>query len=287
MSVVVASSNSGITIVLAIVIIASILLPFFIFARVLWRYKSISGKKRTLEQETKHKVLQEQMNTDVTLTDEEKRSMKQNMVIGAVVLVFVFGSIIGVTAWRYWRFAVSGTETQATIVSIATRTVRNSGKHSSGSHTEYTYSLSAVVDGKTVVDTYNAGRDGIHKKGDVIDVFAATSDTHTDLAFVSDIQSLPFTTGFPLTIVGGIIGYSLYIKSKRIQSGKMKLGNLPVKFRKAHLADIQLSARTGIEPANPMDASVTQRETTPDGLPVYTIGGGDTSKASDGSDYRA
>lgn len=212
----------------------------------------------------KKQLRKQQMNTEVVLTDDEKRAMKKNMwkigIIVGIILLF----IIGVTGWNYWRFAVKGESVQATITNVSKH--RSSGK---SRRTTYTYTLSATVDGVVVKDSYGAGSSGAYKVGDVVETYADTSGVRTDLAIASVVDRSPFSAGTIVLIAAAVIGSALYAQGKNMKAGKARIANLPSRFREARIASLPRAETSSTAQSIPTAPVAT----TPDGLPMYTIGG--------------
>lgn len=207
---------------------------------------------------SKKALRRQQLNTEVVLTEDEKRAMKKGNWKAGIIVGVILSLIVSITAWNYWRFVVKGEPVQATITSVSKH--RSSGRHH---RTTYTYTLKADVDGATVTDSYSAGSSGGYTVGEVVDAYADTSGAHTDLAIASVVKASPFTTGGLALVVGFAVGSAIYAQGKRIQSGRAKIANLPARFRTARIANLP-----AISSVPPLPAP-----TTPDGLPMYTIGG--------------
>ncbi len=278
MSAVATGVNPEVLIIGAVVLVVAVLVIWGMITRVLWLRKKISHRKGTPEQEAKHKEFQAQMNTEVILTDEEKRAMQKGIWRGVIIFSVIFSLIVGFTAWDYWRFAIDGTQTQATVTKISKH--RSSGK----SHrTTYTFTLTANVNGETITDSYSSGSGGGFAVGDVVDAYAAKNGMYTDLAIADDVHREPFSTGIPVVLVGIGLGSALYAQRRRIQAGKAKIANLPKRLRAARIATL----KAGPASDNPAEIVPEAPATTADGLPVYTIGGAGSVKPNDGSDYKS
>lgn len=213
---------------------------------------------------SKKALRKQQLNTEVFLTEDEKRAMKRGNWKAGIIVGVILSLVAGITAWDYWRFAVRGEPVQATITNVSK--YRSSGRHH---RTTYTYTLNADVDGELVTDLYSAGSSGGYTVGEVVDAYADTSGAHTDLAIANVVKTSPFTTGGLVFIVGVLVGSAVYAQGKRIRSGRAKIANLPVRFRMARIANLPT------DPGSPTVSSVPSAatKTNSDGLPMYTIGG--------------
>lgn len=215
--------------------------------------------------ETSTKALRrQQLNTEVLLTEEEKRAMTKNMWKMTIIVGIILSLLIGITAWEYWRFAVNGELVQATITNVSKH--RSSGRHH---RTTYTYTLKADVDGVVVSDSYSAGSSGGYTVGEVVDAYADTSGVPVDLAIADVVRGAPLRTAGISIFVLGVVGAILVGQRRNIRVGRARIGNLPAPFRAARIASLPKASESPVSlPISPPPAP-----TTPDGLPMYTIGG--------------
>lgn len=233
-------------------------------------YLIIKRATRKIRVQTITPEMKAMLNTEVLLTPEEQKSMFKNLVVVGVLGCALFGGMITAIGMNYWRFVMKGEEVSATITNKTSH--RSSGRHS---HTSYTYTLQATVNDIVVQDSYGAGSSGSYKVGDTVRAYA-THDVAPELAIAAIEDRDPFFEALLLAGLAGLLFLAVSQRSK-IRSGKMRLANLPEKFRKARLQAMQ-----GVS----LGSSVTPlpRPTTPSGLPTYTIGPG--NEGNDGSNYK-
>lgn len=228
--------------------------------------KKMAMKALTPEQEALKK-------STVTLTPEEQKGMKKTLMILLAVVTIVIGLVTFALAFDYWRFAVRGESVSATVMSVSNH--RSSGRRSK---TTYTYTLKATVDGKNVTDSYAAGSNGSYKIGSTVDAYATQSDSSTqrvDLAIKDVIDRSPLWEVLALSVLG-LISFISFRRWKRIQSGSMKFSELLKQFQNRRLRALESDTAT-------MPSQVSS--TTPNGLPVYTIGGGSTQPGEIRDDF--
>lgn len=243
--------------------VAVIVLLWFLIWHFVTKY-SKTFQPGSSSQMSKKQIRMRQLNTEVVLTMEEKQAMKKRMWWGGAIAGGIILLLIGIAAWDYWRFAVNGEPVQATITNVSKH--RSSGRRH---RTTYTYTLRANVDGVVVSDSYSAGSYGGYTVGETIGAYANTSGTHTDLALANVVRAEPLTAGGMAVVVAVIVGAGLFGQEKCIRTGRARIANLPARFRTARIANLPAI------PGSPTSSSVppAPAPTTPDGLPMYTIGG--------------
>ena len=217
------------------------------------------------------------LDTIAILTPAEQTKMRRRLLINTVLIMVILGSIVGISAWNHYRFVLTGQTVQATILDITKH--RSAGRHS---RTHYWYQLEAVVNGKTVVDEYDVGSTSFYDEGDTIAVYA-TSDETPELAVTArEGTDLPLIVGGLLFGIG--IQMALRRKLRGIATGKMRIGNLSKAMRQRKLAEIEETRVKNVSPESIAD------NTTPDGKPMYTIGGSSATstvpiEGNDGREY--
>lgn len=217
------------------------------------------------------------LKTEVFLTPEERKAMNKNLVVASVMLGGILLGLFTITAVDYWRFALTGEEVTASI------TNKSSHRSSGRSHrTVYTYTLQATVNGVVVKDSYGAGSSSGYKVGDTVRAYA-TNGASPELAIASIEDQDPF---FGIIYFVGLGAFLIFAfrQRGRIRAGKMRLENLPEKFRKDRLLVMQSASSTVAVSASSSFVPVTPQSTTSSGLPMYTIGPG--NEGNDGSNYK-
>lgn len=217
------------------------------------------------------------LNTEVTLTPEEQGSMRRRLAMASALVGAILFGLITVTGMDYWRFAMTGQEVEATITNKTSH--KSSGRRS---HTTYTYTLQATVGDAVVKDSYGAGSSSGYKVGDTVRAYA-TNEASPELAIAKIEDRDPFLEVFYFACLIGFLFFALH-QRKRIRSGKMRLANLPVKFRKERIRAMQFSAQTADVAISHTAPKSMHRPITESGLPTYTIGSG--SEGNDGSNYK-
>lgn len=214
------------------------------------------------------------LNMEVALTPEEQGSMRKGLVMASALVGIILLGLITITGWQYYRFVVTGEKVTATIINKSSH--RSSGKRH---RTTYTYTLQATVNNVVVKDSYSAGSSGGYAVGDVITAYA-TNESSPQLAIAGVEDRDPV---FEIFYVLGLGGFSfLAVRQwKKIRSGKMRLANLPLRYRKERLRSMQIG--TSVPGLTSVQTSVP-RPTTSSGLPTYTIGPG--NEGNDGSNYK-
>ncbi|MEK7632360.1 MAG: hypothetical protein AAB473_01050 [Patescibacteria group bacterium] len=243
--------------------VAVIVLLWFLIWHFVTKYSKQFQPVSSLQM-SKKQIRMRQLNTEVLLTEEEKQAMKKRMwrvgaIAGGIILL-----LISIAAWDYWRFVVSGESVQATITSVSKH--RSSGRRH---RTTYTYTLRADMDGVVVSDLYSAGSYGSYTVGETIDAYANTFGTHTDLAIANIVRAEPLTAGGMAAVAVVIVGVGLFGQEKCIRTGRARIANLPARFRTARLAGLPTASGS----STTSSVSATPALTTPDGLPMYNIGG--------------
>ena len=221
--------------------------------------------------------MQAMLNTEVVLTPEEQKSMGRSLAVSGVLVGAVLLGLVVITGFNYYRFVMTGQEVSASIVNKTSH--RSSGRHS---HTSYTYTLQAIINGTVVNDSYSAGSSGGYKVGDTVRAYA-TKEAPPQLAIAATEDRDPFLEVLYLACLGGFI--FLVVRQRiRIRSGKMRLAMLPEKFRKDRLRAMRASVPIAGVTADATLVTPMPRPTTPSGLPTYTIGPG--KEGNDGSNYK-
>lgn len=217
------------------------------------------------------------LNTEVMLTPEEKKSMRRGLVGAGVLVGSILLGLITITGMNYWRFAMTGEEVTASITNKSSH--RSSGRRH---RTTYTYTLRATVNDVVVKDSYNAGSSSGYQVGDTVRAYA-TNEASPELAIAAIEDRDPF---FEILYVAGLVGFIFFAfrQHSRIRSGKMRLANLPVKFRRERLRAMQSDLPTAGATHDSASATSIPRPTTSSGLPTYTIGPG--NEGNDGSNYK-
>lgn len=235
--------------------------------------KRVTRKTRTVAVTPEMKAM---LNTEVSLTPEEQKSMRRRLVTAGLLIGVILFGLITVTGLNYWRFAITGEEVTASITNKSSH--RSSGRRN---RTTYTYTLQATVNGIVVKDSYRAGSSSGYDVGDTVSAYA-TNEAPPQLAIAAIEDRDPFLEVLYFAGLGGFffVGWRQW---RSIRSGKMKLGNIPVKFRKERLWAMQsVSSMSGV--TSDVTATSMPKSTTSSGLPAYTIGPG--NEGNDGSNYK-
>jgi hypothetical protein len=225
-------------------------------------YKIVGAAKKGKSSSVAQQWTKEQLNTVVTLTDDEKRSMNRGVIIGLVIVTLICGIGFTSISATYWKYVVQGEKISATVTNVDS--YRSGSKRKT---TKYIYSLEATVDGELVRDTYRSGSYHDADIGDIVDVYA-TNDVEPELALAAVEERDPLWLLF-LAAFFGVFVFGMTKQRKRIATGQMKINQLSKAMRRKKLVELE----------QPM---------TPDGKPTYSIGGFEQSppKSNDGSDYR-
>lgn len=232
---------------------------FFIIYKMV---KAFGGKMEGKSSSFTQQWTKEQLNTVVTLTDDEKRSMNRGVIIGLVIVTLICGiGFVSISA-TYWKYVVQGEKISATVTDL--ESYRSGSKRKT---TKYIYSLEATVDGELVKDTYRSGSYHDADVGDVVDVYA-TNDAEPELALAAVEERDPLWLLF-LAVFFGVFVFGMTKQRNRIATGQMKINQLSKSMRRKKLMELE----------KPM---------TPDGKQMYSIGGFEQRppKSNDGSDYR-
>jgi Na+/H+-dicarboxylate symporter len=224
--------------------------------------KVFGGKMEGKPSSFKQHWSTEQLNTVVQLTDAEKRSMKRSLALPFVIVALICGIGFASIGSTYWKYVIQGEKISATVTAV--QTYRSGTKRK---RTKYIYSLQAVVGGVLVRDTYRSGSYHDADVGGVVPVYA-TNDAVPELALAAVEERDPVWLLFFATLFGVVV-FSLAKQRKQIESGQMKINQLSKAMRRKKLMELE----------NPV---------TPDGKPVYTIGGSKSvpKEGDDGRSYR-
>ena len=264
-------SNDVVMLIIAFVIATVFVVAFFVFM-----YALVRGMRKTDQVRnaaTTEKPTKEELDTVITLTPDERRSMMRSTVAVALLGTLLCGMTIVVMSMRYWQYAVEGERISATVTNVS--------KTRSGSRrkrTKYTYTLQATVNGNVVRDTYGAGSYHAAKVKDVVDVYA-TKETPPQLALAAVEDRDPLL----VLLVTAVLGFILLAMKKQramIATGRMKLRQFSEKSRKRKLMELRAGSHN---PSTPIENNVTA-----DGKPTYTIGSeaDQPTAGNDGRDYR-
>jgi hypothetical protein len=214
------------------------------------------------------------LNTEVTLTSEEQKTMRRGLIAAGVLIGIILLGFIATTGWEYYRFVMTGEKVTATIINKSSH--RSSGKRH---RTTYTYTLQATVNDVVVKDSYSAGSSGGYAVGDVITAYA-TNESSPELAIAGVEDRDPLFEIFYVLGLGGV-SFLAVRQWKKIRSGKMRLANLPLKYRNERLRMLRVGTSVSVPTRVQISAP---RATTASGLPTYTIGPG--NEGNDGSNYK-
>ncbi len=219
------------------------------------------------------KPTKEELDTVITLTPDEQRSMMRSATAAVMIGVLLCSTLMIVMSVRYWQYVVEGERISATVTNISTS--RSGTKRR---RTKYTYTLQATVDGNVVRDTYSAGSYHSAKVRDVIDVYA-TSETPPQLAIAAVEDRDPFL----VLLLAVLLGFLVFVMKKQravIATGRMKLRQFSEKTRYKKLKELRAGAQHSSAPM--------ERSTTSDGKPMYTLNNESTESniGNDGRDYR-
>ena len=225
-------------------------------------YKIVGAATRGKPSSITQQWTKEQLNTVVTLTDNEKRFMSRKLFFGAIlVTVFCGAGILGIAS-SYWKYVVQGEQISATVTAVESYRSRSKRKTR-----KYIYSLEATVDGELVRDTYRSGSYHGADVGDVVDVYA-TNDAEPELALAAVEERDPLWLLF-LAAFFGVFVFGMTKQRQRIATGQMKINQLSKAMRRKKLMELE----------KPM--SLDER-------PMYAIGGSSQApeEGNDGKDYR-
>lgn len=252
------SDTPGILALFAFMAGFSIFFFFIIYKMV----KAFGGKMEGKSSSFKQQWTKEQLNTVVTLTDDEKRSMNRGAIIGLVIATLICGVGFTSISATYWKYVVQGEKISATVTDV--KSYRSGSKRKT---TKYIYSLEAAVDGELVKDTYRSGSYHDADVGDVVDVYV-TNDAEPELALAAVEERDPLWLVF-LAAFFGIFVFGMTKHRKRIATGQMKINQLSKSMRRKKLMELE----------QPM---------IPDGKLMYTIGGASQmpQEGDDGRNYR-
>lgn len=231
---------------------------FFIIYKMV---KAFGGKMEGKSSSFTQQWTKEQLDTVVTLTDDDKRSMNRTAMIGLVIATLICGVGFTSVSATYWKYVVQGEKISATVTDV--ESYRSGGKRKR----KYLYTLEATVNGTVVRDTYRAGSYRSADVGDVIDVYFV-DDTDPELAIAAVEERGPFWLLF-FVVFYGVILFAMRKQRKDVASGRMKIGRLPKAMRRKKFMELE-------------------KPKTSEGKPMYSIGGSEQSRprSNDGSDYR-
>lgn len=237
-----------------------------------WRWTRWLMKKRSAEYNEEIRMSKRGVEREmvVDITSQERKSILRGLAAVCIFITFVMVIFVGITAREYWKFAVNGEEVQATVTKGEKH--RSSGRRS---HTTYTYTLQSVINGVRISDTYNAGKEGGYAVGSTVEAYAARSGKSIDLAIKDIVSNSPFST-IPILLFWVVVGFISIKKWKQVETGSMKIKDLPKKFQRQRLAAM---------PSQSVEKAYPSSQVTPAGFPTYSIGGTSTPEMEIRDDF--